>query len=163
MRKYLLSLEELDTLIKDVVENFSSGVIILRGDLAAGKTTFVKRAVKYLGIDDEVTSVETEHTSTVPEDFNLAQNFPNPFNPVTTISFSLAAPSHVRLVVYNVTGSQVRELVNNRHNAGSYQLLWDGRDDYNRKVSSGIYFYRLYASGQSGESISSTRKMMLLK
>jgi len=56
MRKYLLSLEELDTLIKDVVENFSSGVIILRGDLAAGKTTLVKRAVKYLGVDDEVTS-----------------------------------------------------------------------------------------------------------
>ena len=56
MRKYLLSLEELDTLVEDVVENFRSGVVILRGDLAAGKTTFVKRAVKYLGIDDEVTS-----------------------------------------------------------------------------------------------------------
>ncbi len=56
MRKYLLSLEELDTLVKDVVENFRSGVVILRGDLAAGKTTFVKRAVKFLGIEDEVTS-----------------------------------------------------------------------------------------------------------
>ncbi len=56
MRKYLLSLKELDSLIENIVENFSSGVIILRGDLAAGKTTFVKRAVKYLGIDDEVTS-----------------------------------------------------------------------------------------------------------
>lgn len=56
MRKYLLSLEELDTLVEDVVKNFSSGVVILRGDLAAGKTTFVKRAVKRLGIDDEVTS-----------------------------------------------------------------------------------------------------------
>ena len=56
MRKYLLSLGELDILVKDVVENFKSGVVILRGDLAAGKTTFVKRAIKYLGIDDEVTS-----------------------------------------------------------------------------------------------------------
>ncbi|MDT8338078.1 MAG: tRNA (adenosine(37)-N6)-threonylcarbamoyltransferase complex ATPase subunit type 1 TsaE [Sulfurimonas sp.] len=56
MKKYLLSLEELDTLVEDVVKNFSSGVVILRGDLAAGKTTFVKRAVKCLGIDDEVTS-----------------------------------------------------------------------------------------------------------
>ncbi|TKI69972.1 tRNA (adenosine(37)-N6)-threonylcarbamoyltransferase complex ATPase subunit type 1 TsaE [Sulfurimonas crateris] len=56
MRKYLLSLKELDTLVEDVVENFRSGVVILRGELAAGKTTFVKRAVKYLGIDDEVTS-----------------------------------------------------------------------------------------------------------
>ena len=56
MRKYLLSLQELDTLIKDVVENFRNGVVILRGDLAAGKTTFVKRVVKHLGIKDEVTS-----------------------------------------------------------------------------------------------------------
>lgn len=56
MRKYLLSLDELDTLVEDIVKNFSSGVVILRGDLAAGKTTFVKRAVKSLGIDDEVTS-----------------------------------------------------------------------------------------------------------
>ena len=56
MRKYLLSLQELDTLIKDVVENFRTGVVILRGDLAAGKTTFVKRVVKHLGIEDEVTS-----------------------------------------------------------------------------------------------------------
>ncbi|MBE0514361.1 tRNA (adenosine(37)-N6)-threonylcarbamoyltransferase complex ATPase subunit type 1 TsaE [Sulfurimonas sp.] len=56
MRKYLLSLEELGSLVEDVVKNFSSGVVILRGDLAAGKTTFVKRAVKCLGIDDEVTS-----------------------------------------------------------------------------------------------------------
>ena len=56
MRKYLLSLDELDILVKDVIENFKSGVVILRGDLAAGKTTFVKRVVKYLGIEDEVTS-----------------------------------------------------------------------------------------------------------
>ncbi|PNV83895.1 MAG: tRNA (adenosine(37)-N6)-threonylcarbamoyltransferase complex ATPase subunit type 1 TsaE [Sulfurimonas sp.] len=56
MRKYLLSLEELDSLVENIVENFNSGVIILRGNLAAGKTTFVKRAVKCMGIDDEVTS-----------------------------------------------------------------------------------------------------------
>ncbi|MGE4418925.1 MAG: tRNA (adenosine(37)-N6)-threonylcarbamoyltransferase complex ATPase subunit type 1 TsaE [Sulfurimonas sp.] len=56
MRKYLLSLEELDSLVENIVKNFNSGVIILRGNLAAGKTTFVKRAVKCMGIDDEVTS-----------------------------------------------------------------------------------------------------------
>ncbi|MCK9472823.1 tRNA (adenosine(37)-N6)-threonylcarbamoyltransferase complex ATPase subunit type 1 TsaE [Sulfurimonas sp.] len=56
MRKYLLSLEELDALAEDIVKNFCSGVVILRGDLAAGKTTFVKTAVKYLGINEEVTS-----------------------------------------------------------------------------------------------------------
>ena len=56
MKSYKLSLDELQTLIDDVVDNFSSGVVILKGDLAAGKTTFVKEMVKKLGIDDDVTS-----------------------------------------------------------------------------------------------------------
>jgi len=56
MKKYILSLDELNVLIEDIDENFKNGVIILRGDLAAGKTTFVKKMVKFLGIDEEVTS-----------------------------------------------------------------------------------------------------------
>ncbi len=56
MKKYLLSLDEIDVLVQDVAKNFSAGVIVLRGDLAAGKTTFVKKMVKYLGVDEEVTS-----------------------------------------------------------------------------------------------------------
>lgn len=56
MKKYLLSLDEIDVVIEDIAQNFTDGVIILRGDLAAGKTTFVKKMVKHLGVDDEVTS-----------------------------------------------------------------------------------------------------------
>src|SRR3990167_6156728 len=56
MKKYLLSLDEIDVVIQDVAKNFSNGVIVLRGDLAAGKTTFVKKMVKFLGVDEEVTS-----------------------------------------------------------------------------------------------------------
>lgn len=56
MKKYLLSLDEIDIVVKDIAQNFTDGVIILRGDLAAGKTTFVKKMVKHLGVDDEVTS-----------------------------------------------------------------------------------------------------------
>ncbi|OHE09314.1 MAG: tRNA (adenosine(37)-N6)-threonylcarbamoyltransferase complex ATPase subunit type 1 TsaE [Sulfurimonas sp. RIFOXYD12_FULL_33_39] len=56
MKKYLLKLDEIDTIVEYITQNFTNGVIILRGDLAAGKTTFVKRMVKYLGIEDEVTS-----------------------------------------------------------------------------------------------------------
>lgn len=56
MKKYLLSLDEIDVIVQDIAKNFSVGVIILRGDLAAGKTTFVKKMVKYLGVDEEVTS-----------------------------------------------------------------------------------------------------------
>ncbi|WP_310441534.1 tRNA (adenosine(37)-N6)-threonylcarbamoyltransferase complex ATPase subunit type 1 TsaE [Sulfurimonas sp.] len=56
MKKYLLSLDEIDVVVQDVAKNFSNGVIVLRGDLAAGKTTFVKKMVKFLGVDEEVTS-----------------------------------------------------------------------------------------------------------
>lgn len=56
MKKYLLNLDEIDVMVQDVAKNFSKGVIILRGDLAAGKTTFVKKMVKFLGVDEEVTS-----------------------------------------------------------------------------------------------------------
>lgn len=56
MKKYLLSLDEIDVVVQEIAKNFSAGVIVLRGDLAAGKTTFVKKMVKYLGVDEEVTS-----------------------------------------------------------------------------------------------------------
>lgn len=56
MKKYLLNLDEIDIMVQDIAKNFSNGVIILRGDLAAGKTTFVKKMVKFLGVDEEVTS-----------------------------------------------------------------------------------------------------------
>lgn len=56
MKKFILSLDEIDVLVQDVAKNFSNGVIVLRGDLAAGKTTFVKKMVKFLGVEEEVTS-----------------------------------------------------------------------------------------------------------
>ncbi|MEK6658938.1 MAG: tRNA (adenosine(37)-N6)-threonylcarbamoyltransferase complex ATPase subunit type 1 TsaE [Campylobacterota bacterium] len=55
-KTFLLGLDEMDILVEDIAENFTNGVVILRGDLAAGKTTFVKKMVKFLGVDDEVTS-----------------------------------------------------------------------------------------------------------
>lgn len=56
MKKFILSLDEIDVVVQDVAKNFSAGVIVLRGDLAAGKTTFVKKMVKFLGVEEEVTS-----------------------------------------------------------------------------------------------------------
>lgn len=56
MKKFMLSLDEIDAMVKEIAKNFSNGVIILRGDLAAGKTTFVKKMVKFLGVEEEVTS-----------------------------------------------------------------------------------------------------------
>ncbi len=93
-----------------------------------------------------------------PSRYALEPNRPNPFNPVTTIAYALQHPGRSRLIVYNVSGAQVRKLVDASQAAGSYSVTWDGRDDSGMPAASGVYFYRL-TSG----SFAQTRKMVLLK
>lgn len=81
----------------------------------------------------------------IPKEFALNQNFPNPFNPQTEINFSLPEPAFVTLKIYNILGQAIRTLVNQRIESGSYSVVWDGLDDNNKEVSSGIYFYKIQA------------------
>ena len=71
--------------------------------------------------------------------------FQNPFNPSTTIRYTLGEASDVRLVVYNVIGQEVRTLVNAHQPPGTYNVIWDGRDAIGRQVTTGMYIYRLVA------------------
>lgn len=89
---------------------------------------------------------------------SLSQNFPNPFNPTTTIHFQIPKAAQTNIAVYNLLGQKVRELVNQDLAAGTYSTDWDGRDQSGQPVASGVYFYRLNA-GEFTES----RKMTLLK
>ncbi|MBK9331694.1 MAG: T9SS type A sorting domain-containing protein [Ignavibacteria bacterium] len=93
------------------------------------------------------------NTNVIPDKFSLSQNFPNPFNPTTTIHYSLSENSYVILKVYGILGNEITTLINERQNAGNYEVTFDGSD-----LSSGIYFYRLEA-----ESFVETKRMMLLK
>ncbi len=97
---------------------------------------------------------------TLPRAFTLGQNYPNPFNPSTTIQYEIGEGQSVftRLTVHNIRGQVVRTLVNSLKQAGSFQVQWDGLDEAGRRVSSGLYFYRIVA----GE-YAQTRKMVLLK
>ena len=89
----------------------------------------------------------------------LEQNYPNPFNPATTIAFSIKQAGQVRIDIYNVAGERVRTLVDERRSAGSYtDVRWDGMNDVNQPVASGVYWYRLVAG-----SYTEARKMVLLK
>jgi hypothetical protein len=89
----------------------------------------------------------------------LDQNYPNPFNPTTTISFSVAQTSlFVTLYIYNIKGQKVKQLVSDQLSAGQHKVIWDGKDDNSKSVSSGIYFYKM----NSGK-FTSTKKMILLK
>lgn len=87
-----------------------------------------------------------------------ANNYPNPFNPETTISYSVPAAGHTSLKVYNLKGQLVRELVNEAREAGQHTVVWNGKDASGKTVSSGIYFYSLTSGGKTV-----TRKMLLAK
>ena len=96
---------------------------------------------------------------TRPEAFALANNYPNPFNPATTIQYALPQAADVELTVYNVVGQVVRTLVAQHQNAGRYTVAWDATDDGGHSLSSGMYFYHL----QAGDEFREVRKMLLLK
>ncbi len=94
----------------------------------------------------------------LPTVYGLRQNSPNPFNPTTSISYSLPEPGYVTLSVYNVLGQNVRDLVSDYMEAGTHTVIWDGQNRLGELVASGVYFYRLKA-----DDFERTRKMMLLK
>ena len=94
----------------------------------------------------------------IPETFALHGNYPNPFNPTTTISYDLPKWSQVTLGIYDLLGKQIKTLVNQSQDAGNKIAVWDGTDNLGRQVSAGVYLYQIKA----GE-FTQTRKMLLLK
>ncbi len=88
----------------------------------------------------------------------LAGNYPNPFNPETRIKYSLKASQNVSIIIYNIKGQKVRTLIDQVQESGNHSVIWNGRDDKNKTVTSGIYFYKM----KSGK-YSSSKKMILLK
>ena len=94
----------------------------------------------------------------MPSKVFLGQNVPNPFNPLTRISYGVPATSMVRIEIFDVRGRSVRKLVDGVQSAGTYDAIWDGRDGRGQRVDSGVLFYRL----QVGETLLQ-RKMVLLK
>jgi len=107
--------------------------------------------IGYLQIYSTITAVnEPPHG---PTSFTLSQNYPNPFNPTTTISYDIPKLSYVTLVVYDILGRQVEELVNGEKTSGSYQAVFNASN-----LPSGVYFYRLQAGAYHD-----TKKLLLIK
>ncbi|MBN2460887.1 MAG: T9SS type A sorting domain-containing protein [Candidatus Cloacimonetes bacterium] len=109
-----------------------------------------------------VLNIEFPESSTSDNEISpaitLSQNYPNPFNPTTTIKYSLATGSRVELQVFNLKGQLVRTLVDQENPAGEYTVTWNGTDNNNLSVTSGVYLYRLKT-----ESNIKIRKMILLR
>lgn len=109
---------------------------------------------------EQVTAAEEEEQT--PSEFTLSENYPNPFNPSTTISFGLSEQAHVEIRVYDVTGREIATLVDEQRSAGSYNVEF-ATDSVS--LSSGIYLYRMVATPVSGNggSFTKTKKMNLIK
>lgn len=108
-----------------------------------------------------ITGVREKPQQLLPHAFQLYQNYPNPFNPTTTLRFDVPSQSYVTFKVYNILGQLVRSLLENRvYEPGHFQESFDGSN-----LSSGVYFYRLEATGLDNSSKSFTRvkKMLLLR
>ncbi len=146
--------------MNDVYNGKSTPVLFSGGEASFQTTLSGYGTAVYILADSEIhidvpviTAVETGRDSRVPEKYDLAQNYPNPFNPTTNIEFRIAHSGFVSLKVYDVLGREVRTLVNEVKQPGSYEVRFDAGE-----LSSGVYFYRI----QAGAYISA-KKMMLLK
>ena len=106
----------------------------------------------YFNAEQLITGIEPIGNN-LPDKFELSQNYPNPFNPVTNINFSIPRSGSVKLVVFDVQGRVVTELVNGNYNAGSYKVDFDAA-----ALSSGVYFYKIETEG-----FTDVKKMMLVK
>ena len=94
----------------------------------------------------------------LPKEFALHNNYPNPFNPVTNIVYDIPEVTDVTLEIYNVMGQRVRTLAQGSHEAGRYQIVWNATNDLGQALSSGMYIYRI----QAGDFVS-VKKLVLMK
>ena len=94
----------------------------------------------------------------VVDNYKLINNYPNPFNPVTTLRYDLPENVHVNITIYDMLGRQIKNLINQTQDAGYRSVRWNATDDYGKPVSAGIYLYQI----QAGEFVQ-TKKMVLLK
>jgi len=122
-----------------------------------GRTYYYRlESVSTIGYAENLGTASVEVSS--PRTYKLYQNYPNPFNPVTTIKFDIPKPVRVRIKIYNILGQVVRELLDERKEAGYHTVMWDGRDVYDIPVASGMYIYRIIA----GEFVQA-KKMVLIR
>ncbi len=121
-----------------------SGVVVEEG---ATTSDVDLTLVAIVGVDDEVVTTT-----------KLLSNYPNPFNPVTNIAYSINETGNVTINVYNLKGQLVKSLVNEVIETGDHIVTWNGRDNSNKSVASGVYFYKMQSSNYTA-----TKKMILMK
>jgi len=137
-----------DEIAKDIADCINNGIVVTPGIIPLSTPNMA-----YKGGEDQMTQIPS-----LPKEFSLEQNFPNPFNPDCEIGYSLPGDVQVNLSVYNMLGQKVKILVDEYQAAGQKTVHWDGTDEEGNKVSSGVYFYRIRAGDYT-----EAKKMILMK
>ena len=112
------------------------------------RTLIVNANALYMGVDG----------NTIPDQFALYDNYPNPFNPRTNINYDIPEATDVTLDVYNLMGQRVRTLVSRHHEPGRYSVSWDATNDFGSPIASGMYIFKIHA-----KDFVSIKKMLLMK
>ena len=110
------------------------------------------------GEESEVAARIGDILSMIPEELSISGNYPNPFNPSTTIRFGLPEPSKIRMTIVNIKGQEIAELINTWQDMGRHEVIWDGKSSDGSSLASGIYFVLI----NDGKNYT-THKVMLLK
>lgn len=105
-----------------------------------------------------ITVLESQNTQPVPQVLNIVSNYPNPFNPETTIRFTVPRDGRVIVTIYNIKGQRVKQLLNENVVAGRRAVVWNGTDSHGRAISSGLYFAKIEQGNEH-----QVHKMMLMK
>lgn len=143
--------------IIDTSENY-----YLDENMAAGTYSYYVVANYYGNLSEPSSTIIIDHTSigeNIVSNITRLCNHPNPFNPSTTIEYSIQNDSKVELSIFNIKGQKVKQLVNEQISAGQRSINWNGDDDFGKSVSSGIYYYMLNVNGK----IEAVKKCLLLK
>ena len=115
--------------------------------------------VSYTGVITYLKTVEIEFTDNfISKNFILNNAYPNPFNPVTNIRYGLPKESEVNITIFDITGRKIKTLINSRQEAGWHDIKWNGANEQNTKVGSGMYLYKIAA-----ENFSEVRKILLIR
>ena len=108
---------------------------------------------------DIATNNDNEFEQDIPIVPTLYNNYPNPFNPETTISFSVPENSKTKVSIFNIKGQKVKDLLNENLEKGNHSVVWHSKDNSGKSVASGVYFYQLEVNGKTQD----IRKCLLLK
>tara|TARA_X000000950_G_scaffold28768_1_gene31068 strand:+ start:2174 stop:7858 length:5685 start_codon:yes stop_codon:yes gene_type:complete len=146
--------------ILDILDTYPSarGTIDWKVNVTDGQDTIYNRERRSLIIEGQYAALSINDENTIPKEFSLHDNYPNPFNPVTKIAFDMRIKGDARLIIYNIMGQKIKEYQMRGLSAGYHSLTWDANNSFGQPVSAGIYFYRFET-----KTFTKTKRMLLLK